>query len=52
MEGLLSSLGYEKATAFEKKRQVWRLGGCESGTRTNCPLLEEFVESKGLTRRR
>lgn len=40
---LLTALGYRKATAFEKRRQVWRLPDC-----TVCldelPLLGSFVE--------
>jgi len=43
---LLSALGYKKALAFEKRRQIWRLGECEVAL-DNLPLLGNFVEIEG-----
>lgn len=43
---LLTSLGYEKALVFEKKRQTWRLGDCEVAL-DQLPLLGAFVEIEG-----
>jgi len=31
---LLSALGYKKALVVEKKRRLWRLGGCSIGRKT------------------
>jgi len=43
---LLLALGYEKDLVFEKKRRVWRLGGCEVAL-DELPLLGTFVEIEG-----
>ncbi|MCK4752465.1 MAG: class IV adenylate cyclase, partial [Planctomycetes bacterium] len=43
---LFSALGYEKALAFEKRRQVWRFGECEVAL-DELPLLGSFVEIEG-----
>ena len=43
---LLSALGYEKALVFEKRRRVWRFGGCEVAL-DELPLLGSFVEIEG-----
>ena len=45
-EKLLLALGYEKALVFEKKRRVWRLGGCEVAL-DELPLLGNFIEIEG-----
>lgn len=45
-EELFSALGYEKALVFEKKRRIWRLGGCEVAL-DELPLLGCFVEIEG-----
>ena len=45
-EKLLSVLGYEKVLVFEKKRRVWRLGGCEVAL-DELPLLGSFMEIEG-----
>lgn len=45
-EELLSALGYEKVLVFEKKRRIWRLGGCEVAL-DELPLLGNFVEIEG-----
>jgi adenylate cyclase class 2 len=45
-EKLLLSLGYEKVLVFEKKRRVWRLGGCEVAL-DELPLLGSFLEIEG-----
>jgi adenylate cyclase class 2 len=45
-EMLLAAIGYKKALAFQKKRQVWRLDRCEVAL--DClPLLGSFVEIEG-----
>ena len=42
----LAAIGYKKALAFQKKRQVWRLDRCEVAL--DClPLLGSFVEIEG-----
>ena len=46
VEKLLSAIGYEKAIVFEKKRRVYRLGGCEVAL-DELPLLGSFVEIEG-----
>ena len=43
---LLSALGYEKALVVEKKRRLWRLGGCSIGL-DELPLLGSFIEIEG-----
>jgi adenylate cyclase class 2 len=43
---LLSALGYEKALVVEKKRRLWKLGGC-SVALDQLPLLGAFVEIEG-----
>ncbi len=43
---LLAALGYEKALVFEKKRQLWKLGGCDVAL-DQLPLLGSFVEIEG-----
>lgn len=45
-EKLLSALGYEKTLCIEKRRRVWRLGGCEVAL-DELPLLGSFVEIEG-----
>ena len=45
-EKLLAAIGYKKALAFEKKRQVWRLEACSIGL-DELPLLGFFVEIEG-----
>ena len=46
VEKLLFAMGYEKAIVFEKKRRVYRLGGCEVAL-DELPLLGSFVEIEG-----
>jgi len=43
---LLSALGYEKVMVVEKKRRLWKLGGC-SVALDQLPLLGAFVEIEG-----
>jgi len=43
---LLSALGYEKVMVIEKKRRLWKLGGC-SVALDQLPLLGAFVEIEG-----
>lgn len=43
---LLEALGFEKKLTFQKKRQLWRLMGCEVAL-DELPLLGEFVEIEG-----
>ena len=43
---LLSALGYEKVLVVEKKRRLWKLGGC-SVALDELPLLGAFVEIEG-----
>ena len=45
-ETLFSALGYEKVLVVEKKRRLWRLGGCEVAL-DRLPLLGGFVEIEG-----
>ncbi len=45
-EKLLLALGYEKVLVFEKKRRIWRFGGCEVAL-DELPLLGSFVEIEG-----
>lgn len=45
-EELLSALGYEKVLTIEKKRSVWKYGGC-SVALDRLPLLGGFVEIEG-----
>ena len=46
MEELLLALGYEKVLTVEKKRHVWKYGGC-SVALDRLPLLGDFVEIEG-----
>ena len=46
VEKLLLALGYEKVISFEKKRQVWRFGGCEVAL-DRLAELGCFVEIEG-----
>jgi len=43
---LLSALGYEKSLVVEKRRRVWRFGGC-CVSLDELPLLGSFVEIEG-----
>jgi len=43
---LLLGLGYQKVLFFEKKRRVWRFGGCEVAL-DHLPVLGDFVEIEG-----
>jgi adenylate cyclase class 2 len=43
---LLCALGYEKVLVIEKKRRLWRLGGCKVCL-DELPLLGSFVEIEG-----
>ncbi len=43
---LLLLLGYNKALAFEKKRRIWRFGGCKVAL-DELPLLGFFLEIEG-----
>jgi adenylate cyclase class 2 len=45
-EMLLAALGYRKALAFNKRRRLWRLGGCEVAL-DELPLVGVFVEIEG-----
>jgi adenylate cyclase class 2 len=45
-ELLLAALGYVKALAFNKKRRLWQLQGCEVAL-DELPLLGVFVEIEG-----
>jgi adenylate cyclase, class 2 len=45
-ELLLAALGYHKALAFNKRRRLWRLHGCEVAL-DELPLLGTFVEIEG-----
>lgn len=45
-ESLLGALGYVKALAFNKKRRLWELQGCEVAL-DELPLLGVFVEIEG-----
>lgn len=45
-ELLLGELGYAKALAFNKKRRLWQLQGCEVAL-DELPLLGVFVEIEG-----
>lgn len=45
-ESLLGGLGYRKALAFDKRRRLWSLRGCEVAL-DELPLLGAFVEIEG-----
>jgi adenylate cyclase class 2 len=45
-EELLAGLGYHKMLLVEKRRSVWRLGGCEVAL-DEVPLIGRFVEIEG-----
>jgi len=46
VEKLFSALAYEKVLVFEKRRRIWRLGGCKVAL-DELPLLGNFVEIEG-----
>jgi adenylate cyclase class 2 len=46
MQKLLSALGYEQKLYIEKKRRLWRLGGCEIAL-DRLQELGDFVEIEG-----
>ncbi len=46
LEQLLSVLGYERKLCVEKKRRLWRLGGCEVAL-DELPVIGSFVEIEG-----
>ncbi len=46
IEALLGALGYNKALAFNKRRRLWSLHGCEVAL-DELPLLGSFVEVEG-----
>ncbi len=46
VEKLLSALAYEKVLVLEKRRRIWRLGGCKVAL-DELPLLGSFVEIEG-----
>jgi len=46
MEQILAMLGYVKALAFNKRRRLWQLQGCEVAL-DELPLLGVFVEIEG-----
>ena len=43
---LFSELGYKQVLVIEKKRSIWRLGGCEISL-DELPMLGSFVEIEG-----
>jgi adenylate cyclase class 2 len=45
-ERMIRSLGYHKSLLLEKRRSVWRLGGCEVAM-DELPLIGRFVEIEG-----
>jgi len=45
-ESLLAGLGYRKTLAFDKRRRLWRLHGCEVAL-DELPVLGTFVEIEG-----
>jgi adenylate cyclase, class 2 len=45
-EAFLELLGYRKALAFNKRRRLWELGGCEVAL-DELPLVGVFVEIEG-----
>ncbi|MBN1508805.1 MAG: class IV adenylate cyclase [Sedimentisphaerales bacterium] len=46
VELLFGGLGYRRALAFNKRRRLWSLGGCEVAL-DELPLLGAFVEIEG-----
>jgi adenylate cyclase class 2 len=46
VQKFLSALGYKSALSVEKKRKLWRLGGCEVAL-DHLDLLGDFVEIEG-----
>jgi predicted adenylyl cyclase CyaB len=46
IQKLLSALGYEKRLTVEKKRRLWRFGGCEVAL-DHLKVLGDFVEIEG-----
>ncbi len=50
-EIFLAALGYKKSIVFQKKRQLWRLDGCEVAL-DELPLLGTFVEIEGPDEKR
>ena len=49
-EMFLAAIGYKKTLVYQKKRQVWRLGGCEVAL-DELPFLGTFVEIEGPERK-
>ncbi len=47
MQVLLESLGYKRVLSVEKRRMLWRFGGCEIAL-DELPLLGTFIEIEGL----
>ena len=45
-ESFLTALGYHRALAFNKRRRLWKLGGCEVAL-DELPLVGAFVEIEG-----
>lgn len=45
-EEFLLSLGFERSLDFEKRRRIWRFGGCKVSL-DELPLLGSFVEIEG-----
>jgi adenylate cyclase, class 2 len=45
-EKLLGALGYRRVLTIEKRRRLWRLGGCEVAL-DKLPLLGDYVEIEG-----
>ena len=45
-EMFLEAIGYKKSLVYQKKRCLWRLGGCEVAL-DELPLLGTFVEIEG-----
>jgi adenylate cyclase class 2 len=45
-EMFLAAIGYKKSLVFQKRRRVWRYGGCEVAL-DELPLLGSFVEIEG-----
>ncbi len=50
-EIFLEALGYKKTLIYQKKRRLWRLGGCEVAL-DELPLLGTFVEIEGPDEKR
>jgi adenylate cyclase class 2 len=50
-EMFLAAIGYKKTLVYQKRRRVWRLGGCEVAL-DELPLLGCFVEIEGPNERK